>query len=559
MSGWLILALVCGPALLAPLLLLIPARRAAAAAIPAAGAVAVLVAVLGAPGQQAPDLQPLILSLTIGLDAVAVPLLAQLGLVWVLVGWVVVAERPYGGRPFPLVCLLLTMGGSLGCAVALDTVSFYVFLSLMTVASFGLVDTGRGDPEERRAGRVYLTLALAGEFLTLAAFMVLTAGSSGEAPVWLLVFGIGAKLGVLPLHVALPLVYGAAPRPGGAVMGGALVTAAAIGWLRFLPLTADALPGAVPAVLVLGLAGAFLGVLLGLAQRDARQALGYSTVSQMGLFTTFTAVAAADPSHWAAIVPALAAFLVHHGLSKAGLLLAVRRGAATPDGMALGVAVTLSLALAAAPGTGGAIAKLWIEEELTRLPGLWQDVVKTVLPFTSAATALLMARIVWLAARAGKAEPSAGRAAAVPAVVCLVLALAVPWLVVLAHHDAAMMLVLSAKHLWKTSWPVVLGLGLFLAAWALSGRGRTWPAVPPGDMLAALAVAWRRLAPPARGAAAWAMMNAAMTRVAGRLARDVRRTLAVTRGLDRRWRDMRVMGGAFVTLVVLFTVVLLGT
>lgn len=544
MSGWTILALVIGPAIGLALLLLTPLRRRVAALAGLAALPAVVLGIAGMMTLREPEgqLAPLILSLSIGFDGMSAALLAQLGIVWAVVGVAVWRGRPVSRR-FPLACLLLTMAGSLGCVIALDMVSFYVFLSVMTVASFGLVDTGRQDASQRRAGRVYLSLALVGEFLTLAGFMAAWTGATGSWYVLLLYFGIGAKLGVLPLHVALPLVYGAAPRAGAAVMGGALLNAAAVGWLRFLPMAGETLAAAAPALLVAGLTAAFLGVVLGLAQTSARPALGYSTVSQMGLFTAFTAVAAAEPASFDVVVPVLLVFLVHHGLSKTGLLLAVGSGR-----LGLALIVVLSLALAAAPATGGAIAKLWMEEEFSRLPGPWHDLAKQVVPYTSAATALLMARITWLAA----GERAGGPSLAWPAVPAAVAALVLPWAMVLGGHVDAVHLVLAPGHLWKTAWPALLGPAVFGLAWLATARGRRWPSLPPGDVLvpverAGLVSALDRLA----GRGGGILARRAGRAKGGGVVR-LRQVLRGARQAEGYARDMRVLGGAFVGLILLF-------
>lgn len=549
MNGWLILTAVALPPLLLAALLATPLRRLATRLVPAA-ALPALAAALLAPEHAGDTVAPLVFSLRLGFDEAAAVLLVQVAVMWVLAGLHLARGRPFGRR-FPVLCLLLTMVGSLGTIVALDKVSFYVFLSVMTVASYGLVETGRGRPEERRAARVYLTLALFGEFLALVAFLLAVSGAAaGPAYVWLLYFGIGSKLGVLPLHVALPLVYRAAPLVGAAVMGGVLLTSTAVGWLRFLPEGGEALAAASPVLLTIGLAAAFLGVLLGLFQRDARAALGYSTVSQMGLFTAFTAVAAAEPETWRTVLPVLAAFLVHHGFSKGGLLLAVG-----PTGAAAGlpgriVVVVLSLALAAAPATGGAIAKLWIEEEVGRLPGVWHDMAVTVIPYTSAATALLMARIVWLAVRA-EPHPAYGAATGWPAVLAAVAALVVPWQLVLAVHHEPVHLVLAGSHIWATVWPAALGLGLFvLATLAVRATGRRWPLIPAGDILVPLGRAWRAAGP----MRAWERANRALSRGRHRVVfRTKRLTVALFRRLryaERDFRDLRIIGTVFAGLIV---------
>ncbi|WP_404379117.1 proton-conducting transporter membrane subunit [Caenispirillum salinarum] len=554
MSGWTILAAVAAPPLILAVLLVTPLRRLVPALTVVAPAPA-LVAAIWAPGRASATVEPLVLGLSLGFDDVAGVLLVQVAAMWSLAGLHLVRGRPFGRR-FPVLCLLLTMVGSLGTVVALDMVSFYVFLSIMTVASYGLVETGRHDPEERRAARIYLGLALLGEFLALVAFLLMAAGMDGAEYVWLLYFGLGSKLGVLPLHVALPLVYRAAPPVGAAVMGGVLLTSTAVGWLRFLPDAGAALETAVPALLTAGLAAAFLGALLGLLQREARAALGYSTVSQMGLLTAFTAVAAAEPHTWSAVLPVLALFLVHHGFCKGGLLLAMDRAGAAVGAVRRAVLVVLSLALAAAPATGGAVAKLWIKEEEHRLPGVWHDVAAQLLPFTSVATALLMARIVWLAIHAAPRRSQDGRSGPLPAALAAVGAMVLPWQIVMGVHHEPLHLVFSRSHLWATTWPVLLGLALFLMVAVAERAGRRLPPVPAGDILEPSVRLWRAVEPARAMRAGVAGMARARRIISRRTRRGVVITFQRLRYAERGFRDLRIMGTAFAGLVIMLSLMI---
>ena len=108
-------------------------------------------------------------------------------------------------------------------------------------------------------GRVYVSLAVLGEAFLLMGFVLLAAATPGgsllirdavaalpaspwrESTLLLLILGFGLKIGLVPLHVWMPLAYPAAPIPAAAVLSGAAVKAGVIGLIRFLPLDA-ALP-----------------------------------------------------------------------------------------------------------------------------------------------------------------------------------------------------------------------------------------------------------------------------------------------------------------------------
>jgi formate hydrogenlyase subunit 3/multisubunit Na+/H+ antiporter MnhD subunit len=103
-----------------------------------------------------------------------------------------------------------------------------------------------------------------------------------DAMLALLILGFGLKIGLVPLHVWMPLVYTAAPIPAAAVLSGAAVKAGLIGFIRFLPLGV-AMPRWGEALAVAGIFSAFYGVLVGITQQNPKTVLAYSSISQMGL------------------------------------------------------------------------------------------------------------------------------------------------------------------------------------------------------------------------------------------------------------------------------------
>src|SRR5262249_9720626 len=130
------------------------------------------------------------------------------------------------------------------------------------------------------AGIIYVALAVLGEAFLLMAFVfmvVVTPDGSllirdavAALPAWpwretavaLLILGFGLKIGLVPLHVWMPLVYSAAPIPAAAVLSGAAVKAGVIGLIRFLPLGV-AMPEWGEALAAAGIFSAFYGVLVG--------------------------------------------------------------------------------------------------------------------------------------------------------------------------------------------------------------------------------------------------------------------------------------------------------
>src|SRR5262249_17765229 len=148
---------------------------------------------------------------------------------------------------------LLTLAGNLGVFIAADLVSFYLTYSVVSLAAYGLI-AHDGIPGSRRAGSIYVALAVLGEAFLLMAFVfmaeVVPDGSLlirdavialptspwRNASLVLLILGFGLKIGLAPGHVWMPLAYTAAPIPAAAVLSGAAVKSGVIGLIRFLPL-----------------------------------------------------------------------------------------------------------------------------------------------------------------------------------------------------------------------------------------------------------------------------------------------------------------------------------
>jgi formate hydrogenlyase subunit 3/multisubunit Na+/H+ antiporter MnhD subunit len=336
-----------------------------------------------------------------------------------------------------------------------------------------------------RAGGVYLGFALFGETLLLLGLVMLAAGTPGgglsiadavaalpgspwrDAAIGLLVVGLGAKIGLVPLHSWMPLSYRAAPAAAAAVLSGAASKAGIIALLRFLPLGA-ALPFWGGAMVVLGLVSAFHGVVVGLTQRHPKTILAYSSISQFGLMTAALGMVLAAGDADGAY--AVAFYAAHHVLAKGALFLAVgvaARRSDRPDWPVLLPATVVALGIAGLPLSGGAVAKLVLK------PALGYGVVGTLAMLSAAGSTLLMLHFLRQVARRARVRPIAAAARLAWLGITLA-AILVPW--ALSPVPAAAML--NSAALWDAAWPLLLG-------GALAAALHRWrpPAVPPGDVI----------------------------------------------------------------------------
>lgn len=411
MSTLLLAFFVCLPALLAPLVVVERTSHVVFGFARFAAAPVLLLAALPI-AYPAYELRWLLLGTTLELDAAGRLFLLVAAGLWTAAGLFAWSYLPVPERGRFYLFFLLTMTGNLGLPLAADSVTFYLFFAIMTFAGYGLV-IHVGGGEARRAGRVYLTLALAGEAFLLAGVLMASyvAGGTGISAIpaavaasplagWVtacLLIGFGIKAGAVPLHVWLPLAHPVAPTPASAVLSGSMIKAGLLGWIRFLPLGEGALPGWGTLMIGLGIVAAFFGVLIGVVQSNAKTVLAYSSISQMGLMNVGIGVALVVPEAAPAAVPAVIWYAAHHGLAKGALFLGVGVAAEKPASGRSRAMVTVglllpALAIAGAPLTSGSVAKGNLKGLLPFAPMPWAAWLEWLLPLSAVATSLLMAR-----------------------------------------------------------------------------------------------------------------------------------------------------------------------
>lgn len=503
-------------AIAAPLVLvllwLVPGGRPSVVRLaPWAALPAWLLALVGPTGKSV-ELGWIMLGTRLGLDATGQVFLYFTALLWGVCGAfgrAYLADDPVRERFF--LFHLLAMSGNFGLILALDAPGFYACFALMSFSSYGLVIHQRS-PEALRAGRIYLYLVVLGELMLFAALVLICASAaSTRLPVaagseisslafGLVVAGFGIKAGLLPLHVWLPLAHPVAPTPASAVLSGAMIKAGLIGWLRFLPLGQSTVPACGGLLAVLGMSAAFFGVLAGLAQRNPKTVLAYSSISQMGLITLGVGASLLSPENGSAFQGAVLLLALHHGLAKGALFLGV--GVAQAAGARhrawVGVGLLLpALALAGAPWTSGALAKTALKSATGALPPAWADALAVLLPLAAIGTTLLMARFLILAWPRESDEGHLNAGLVVPwglllAAVALTFYL---WSVVVQPAGIGS----DPSAAWTAAWPVLVGAVLGLSGWKW---GRGWSSrvpIPAGDLLALVeaAASWLRCYSPA--------------------------------------------------------------
>ena len=436
-------------------------------------------------------------------DAVTHGFLVLTGLAWLFAGVFArsyLAEDPRRHRFWGF--FLATMGGNLGVVLAQDVASFYLFYAVMTFSAYGLI-LHEGSGVARRAGRVYIVMALAGEVLLVAAFLLIAgaginlglqdvpravaASPQRDLVVGLLLAGFGIKAGAVPLHVWLPSAHAVAPTPASIVLSGAMTKAGLLGWLRFLPLGVVVLPATGALLVGAGLFAVFYGVAVGVTQNDAKTVLAYSTISQMGFMTAALGVGLAAPGVAELATVAVLYYALHHALAKGSLFLgAAVAKAAGADGwprrlVALGL-LWSALDLAGAPLSSGALAKISLTNVVALAPWVASS-LGWLLSLAVVGSTLLMARFLSLTLPRREAAGGAPRPG-----------LWLPWGLLLLVDAAILLqppiqgespqLLVRPDTLWSAAWPLMVGAALAGGAWyARRHLVRAVPAIPAGDVL----------------------------------------------------------------------------
>jgi len=205
-------------------------------------------------------------------------------------------ETPYRVLPFYAAFL----AGMNLVVLADDAFSFLLAWEFMSLASWALVMTGHREPQNTRAGYVYLMMAGFGGFALLLAFGLMAGAEGGYAfdamrasghpplvvalALALTLVGAGSKAGLAPLHVWLPLAHPAAPSHVSALMSGVMTKVAVYGFIRIVfDLLGEPAWWTGMIVLALGGATAVLGILHALMESDLKRMLAYSTIENIGV------------------------------------------------------------------------------------------------------------------------------------------------------------------------------------------------------------------------------------------------------------------------------------
>ena len=193
--------------------------------------------------------------------------------------------------------LLILLAGMNGFVLTGDIFNMFVFLEVMSIASYGLVAYhGRRDDLEASfkfqvistLGTLLLLLGVAtiySEMGTLNMALIASHEEISTPTVFataLILIGFGVKAALIPLHAWLPDAYSEAPSPISAVFAGIMTKAGVYGIIRLLYTMLGLKLGVVTYLTFVGLATLVFGGVMALVQTNLKRLLAYSSISQMG-------------------------------------------------------------------------------------------------------------------------------------------------------------------------------------------------------------------------------------------------------------------------------------
>lgn len=203
--------------------------------------------------------------------------------------------------------LIVTFFATTGLFLSADFYTCFIFFEIMSVASYVCVIHDE-KKETLRAGGVYLAVAVIGGLVSLMGLFllynmlgtlvfeemrplcqqILRSGNADNVKSLLIaggciLFGFGAKAGMFPLHIWLPMAHPVAPAPASALLSGIITKSGIFGLIiLMIYVLPDHFSWAVT-VLSLGVITMLLGGILAIFSVDIKRTLACSSMSQLGM------------------------------------------------------------------------------------------------------------------------------------------------------------------------------------------------------------------------------------------------------------------------------------
>ena len=229
-----------------------------------------------------------------------------------------------------LLYLLIIMGIQ-GMVMTRDLFNLFVFLEIVSIATYGLLSLGASSEAQSAAFKFVMATVVASTFFLLGTMFLYAAsgmlnidelianrdaitGPIGFAALMLLLGCLLLELKPFPANGWGLDVYQTAPGPVAALVASGVSAGVFFALYNLFPL----FERYAAVIAVLGVSTFVVSNLIGLKQTDAQRLLGYSSVGQMGLLSAALALLHLADSE-AAIPLVVGGLFINHFLAKAGL------------------------------------------------------------------------------------------------------------------------------------------------------------------------------------------------------------------------------------------------
>ncbi len=243
--------------------------------------------------------------------------------------------------------MLMTLGATEGVMLSADMMTTFVFFEILSFTSFTWV-IHEQSKEAIRAAYTYLYIAVFGGMvlfmgLSMLRFAagtmafdalptaILTTGTQHPymlaASGFCILIGFGAKAGMFPLHVWLPMAHPIAPSPASALLSGVLTKVGIYGILMCAVFVQPKNVSFGMTVLVLALITMVVGAVMALFSENLKRTLACSSMSQIGFILTGVAMmvicsAAGDQEGFEVAFSGTILHMISHSMIKLTLFMA---------------------------------------------------------------------------------------------------------------------------------------------------------------------------------------------------------------------------------------------
>lgn len=192
--------------------------------------------------------------------------------------------------------------GMLVVVTADNGMFFLVAWEIMSLSSFFLVIYEHKDPDNIKAGYIYLVMThVATAFIILALLLIfkytgsfdfehirssiMLIPASVKSIIFILaIIGFGTKAGIIPFHIWLPFAHPAAPSHISALMSGVMIKTGIYMMIRlFLDILQPVPPWWGLTVIMIGAISSMLGVLYALTENNIKRLLACSSIENIGI------------------------------------------------------------------------------------------------------------------------------------------------------------------------------------------------------------------------------------------------------------------------------------